>query len=151
MAITPNTTFTAGAVLTAAQMNRLPWGVVGVASKTASQTGITAATDVTGLSVTWTADSSRIYMISLHALLLKETNNGLVWLRVTNASNVQSGSFLQTIPATEYAQGNLTIYETGLSGSQTRKVRAEASAASVTVDCASDTPAILIVQDIGQA
>ena len=66
MAITPNTTFTAGNILTAAQMNRLPWGIMGYAQATASQSGITTETNVTGLSVTFTADSTRYYKTTIY-------------------------------------------------------------------------------------
>lgn len=151
MAITPNTTFTAGNVLTADQMNRLPWGVIGVAQVTSPQTGITAVADVTGLTITWTASSSRIYKISFHILVQKVSAAGLVWLRLTDSSNVQKASSLQTLSAADYGQGSLVYYETGLSGSVTRKVRAEASAGSVTADAAANTPMVFMVEDIGQA
>jgi hypothetical protein len=57
-----NTTFTSGQVLTAAQQNNMPFGVVDYKSGTTAQTGINTATDITGLSITWTAIAGRVYM-----------------------------------------------------------------------------------------
>jgi hypothetical protein len=57
-----NTTFVTGAVYTAAQANNFPFGVVDYKSGTTAQTGINTATDITGLSITWTAIAGRVYM-----------------------------------------------------------------------------------------
>jgi hypothetical protein len=57
-----NTTFSAGQVLTAAQQNGLPFGYVGNANVTSSQTGISTQVDLTGFSVTFTAIANRRYM-----------------------------------------------------------------------------------------
>ncbi len=151
MAITPNTTFTAGNVLTAAQMNRLPWGVMGAASKTADQFTITAVADVTSLSVTFTANSTRIYRTTVQFLVNQQSNAGLVTARLTDGSNVQKQQWFQNIAVNEYSVAQIHLYETGLSGSITRKVRAETSAGSVSVLAAATYPGVIIVEDIGQA
>ena len=57
-----NTTFTAGQVLTAQQTNNFPFGVVDYKNNTATQTNINTATDITNLSITWTAIADRVYM-----------------------------------------------------------------------------------------
>ena len=57
-----NTTFTSGQILTAAQQNSLPFGVVDYKSGTTTQTAINTVTDITGLSITWTAIANRVYM-----------------------------------------------------------------------------------------
>jgi len=57
-----NTTFTTGQVLAATQQNNMPFGVVDYKSGTTAQTGINTATDITGLSITWTAIAGRVYM-----------------------------------------------------------------------------------------
>ena len=151
MAITPNTTFVAGNVLTADQMNRLPWGVVGAASKTADQTGITAVADVSGLSVTFTANSTRIYRTTVYSLVQQVTAAASTWLRLTDGSGVQKSQWLQTSVANAYYGASISLYETNLSGSVTRKVRAEASAGSVSIIAAATYPAIIIVEDVGAA
>ena len=65
--MTINTTFVAGNILTAAQMNNLPFGTAGYVSLTSlSQTGITTATDITGATITFTAIANRPYLIVHH-------------------------------------------------------------------------------------
>jgi hypothetical protein len=68
MAINPNTTFTSGAILTAAQMNRLPWGVLGTASTTTAfnTTGThTTFQDVTGVSASIAYTAGRILRVQV--------------------------------------------------------------------------------------
>jgi hypothetical protein len=55
-------TFTTGEVLTAVTQNNMPFGVVDYKSGTTAQTAINTATDITGLSITWTAVADRVYM-----------------------------------------------------------------------------------------
>ena len=57
-----NTAFSSGAVLTSTQMNNLPFGYVANANSSTAQTGITTETDLTGLTVTFTAVANRRYM-----------------------------------------------------------------------------------------
>jgi hypothetical protein len=64
MAIAPNTTFVSGNVLTAAQMNALPFGIVAQASSTTSFTGITSTEIVTLTASTFTAIANRYYRIT---------------------------------------------------------------------------------------
>jgi hypothetical protein len=62
MAINPNTTFTAGAVLTADEANRFPRGVMGAVYRTAGDLTVTTTlADLTGMTVTFTAEASRTY------------------------------------------------------------------------------------------
>lgn len=152
MAITPNTTFSAGAILTAAQMNRLPWGIVGYASKTTSQTGILAEADVTGLSVTWTAVSTRYYRTSVFIpYVAQATSAGYPAVKITDGSNSlkQSGTFL--FDAGQIAPASVSFVETGISGSVTRKIRATTNAGTMEVTCAATYPAFILVEDLGQA
>jgi hypothetical protein len=59
-----NTTFTSGAVLTAAQMNNLPFGLSQTASSTSTQSvGGGAAQDITGLTASATLVNGRSYMV----------------------------------------------------------------------------------------
>jgi hypothetical protein len=64
MAIAPNTTFVSGAVLTAAQMNALPFGIVAQASSTTSNNSITSTEAVTITASTFTAIANRYYRIT---------------------------------------------------------------------------------------
>ena len=151
MAITPNTTFTAGNVLTAAQMNRLPWGVMGYASRTSNQI-VTTVADVTSLTVTFTAISSRIYKTTLYIpIVVQQTANGYAQLYLTTGGNTQL-QWAQEYRLTNYQSFmGLTFVETGLSGSTTRKARAEASGGQIELLGAGTYPMQIVVEDIGQA
>lgn len=152
MAITPNTTFTAGNVLTAAQMNRLPWGIMGYASATANQSGITTATDVTGLSITFTANSTRYYKTTFYTFsALQNTAAGYPEIRITDGSNVQKQSGVIYLGAGEQAPMFVSVVETGLSGSTTRKARAVTTAGTLLLAASSTSPMFIVVEDIGQA
>jgi spore coat protein U-like protein len=121
-----NTTFTSGAILTAAQMNNLPWGQVGYVTKATTQTAITTEADIAGLSITWTAVAGRVYKFTTHinltcaaggdyTLYLNDgTNNVLEAIGKCAASDRQSKSFV--------------AYVTGITaGSKTYKLRFTAS------------------------
>jgi hypothetical protein len=152
MAITPNTTFTSGAILTAAQMNRLPWGVMGRAQVTAAQTGITSETNVTGVSVTFTADSTRIYKTTIFSsTVLQNTAQGYPTLIIADGANAQK-TFGQVLLAPGFQAPLIaTITETGLSGSTTRKGRASTTAGTLTLGATATSPMFIVVEDIGQA
>jgi hypothetical protein len=152
VAITPNTTFTAGNVLTAAQMNRLPWGIMGQASATANQTGITTATDVTGLSVTFTANSTRYYRTTVYVYSsVQNTAAGFPEVRITDGSNVQKQTCVFQLGAGGQAPFHFSVVETGLSGSTTRKARATTTAGTLLLAATSTGPMFIVVEDIGQA
>lgn len=152
MAITPNTTFTAGDVLTADEMNRLPWGIVAYAEKTASQTGITTAADVTSLTATWTAISSRYYRTTIYcAELFQNTSNSQGRFFVTDLSRVQKQVGFNFMLATQIGSIAISVIETGLSGSITRKLRASTDAGSLTINASATSPAYIVVEDLGQA
>jgi len=153
MAITPNTTFTAGAVLTAAQMNRLPWGIVQYSEKTADQNGISTAVDITDLSVTWTADSSRYYRISFYlAPIRQNTSAGIVVPVIADGSNNTKVQANLTLAAGDFGLVTIAEIVTGLSGSITRKARISTTGGTVDVLAATATEGnYLIVEDLGQA
>jgi hypothetical protein len=52
-----------GSVFSAASVDKLPGGLIGYAIATSNQSGITAAVDLTGLSVTCTPNTSRIVKV----------------------------------------------------------------------------------------
>jgi hypothetical protein len=151
MAITPNTTFTSGAILTAAQMNRLPWGIIGRAERTSNQTGISTAADITGLTITWTANSSRIYRTTVYSIVQQDTANGLVFIRITDGANQQKQQWMVTTVATGFYTCCSQVTETGLSGSTTRKARADSQANTMSIQATSTLPAFILVEDLGEA
>ena len=119
-----NDIFTTGAVLTAAQMNNLPMGVVTRVSTSPAQTA-TTVTDMTGVTVTFTPKAtSRIYLIIAQLELYNSQANTLATIELTDGSNaVLQNQQLYIVPANNQTCTTITWVETGLSGSTTRKIR----------------------------
>ena len=68
MAINPNTDFSSGAVLTAAQQNRFPRGLMGYQNYTGgSFTATTTFAAITGISITFTGEANRLYKATFTA------------------------------------------------------------------------------------
>jgi hypothetical protein len=153
MAITPNTTFTAGAVLTAAQMNRLPWGVMGYEDLTANQTiNSSSLMDVTSLSVVFTANSTRIYRTSvIIPVITQNTSTEFNVLAIANSSGTSLAQSNFRAEATNQFQLIATYIESGITGSTTRKARMSVSANTSTINSSATIPAFIVVEDIGQA
>lgn len=154
MAINPNTDFSSGAVLTAAQQNRFPRGVMGGVVRTAGDIALTTTVaDLTGMSITFTAVASRTYKCSWSLSAAKSTASGYVGAYLTNSSN--------TVLAASYATGfivagagyvNLSgfTYLTTLSaGSTTLKLRGNVESAGGTVIASGTNAASFIIEDCG--
>ena len=119
-----NDLFTTGEVLTAAQMNNLPMGVVDRVSTSPAQT-VTTLADMTGVTVTWTPKAtSRIYLIIAQLELFNSQANTLATIELTDGSNaVLQNQQLYIVQANTQTCTTITWVETGLSGSTTRKIR----------------------------
>ena len=158
-----NTTFVSGAILTAAQMNALPWGIVdataggtsgrGYVTRTSGNYSMTTSfADVTGLTITFTPVTGRLYKASFSAWLANVATNQDLSVRITDGSN----NFIQGIQ-TYLVSGNnapaaFHTILTGLSGSTTLKVRAKAATASgalVVASSGSEGAAVFSIEDIG--
>jgi hypothetical protein len=158
MATTPNTTFVAGAILTAAQQNNFARGAMAApATRTTDQSGITAETLITDLSITFTAVANRLYKFTWFEPFLDSSGNiSTVFTGRVRLTNI-SGTVLQTArlsyagPATQNdhfftltgvytpAAGSVTLVCTGQAGNSTTCKRAATN------------PAYFIVEDIGTA
>ena len=150
----PVSAFTAGDVLTAANMNLLPRGEMGYAQRTTDQGGITTVTDVTSLSVTWTAVSSRRYKITAQAGLLSSVLDDVASIWITDAANAKQATAYVLVRTVSFGvQTNTSKIVTGLSGSTTWKVRAEriAGTGSISVVSGATFPSFILVEDIGAA
>lgn len=150
--------FSAGDVLGAADMNGLPAGKMGYASVTANQTSISTTTDLTSLTVTWTAVSSRLYQISFQVAVdpVWTTGSAQPTIYITDGSN----NVKQTVTSDVLADLSVLsmtgfVLETSLSGSTTRKLRAAFPSSSgsdtMTMTASSTRPAFILVEDIGPA
>ena len=119
-----NTDFVPGQVLTAGQMDNLPFGVVARVSTTPAQT-VTTVVDMTGVTVTWTPPStSRIYLVIAQLEIFNSNANSIATVILANGAGtaLQSQEFFIP-PANTQSCTTITWVETGLSGSTTRKIR----------------------------
>ena len=118
-----NNLFTS-AVLTSAQMNNLPMGVVTRVSTSPAQTA-TTVTDMTGVTVTFTPKAtSRIYLIIAQLEIYNSQAATIATIQLTDGSNtvLQDQQFYIQNANTQSCT-TITWVETGLSGSTTRKIR----------------------------
>lgn len=153
--------FVAGDVLGAADMNALPGGVMAYAQATSNQTSIgTAFTDVTSLSVTFTAVAGRRYRVSsntrwfgtaanVHALTNIYNSTGSAELQRGGALTGAAGGGSNSDEAsTIHASWSGTLS----AGSTTLKVQAKRGATgsgTLTSYAAATYPANILVEDIG--
>jgi hypothetical protein len=134
MAINPNTDFTAGQVLTAAQQNRFPRGVMGYAVSTANHALTTSTSDVTGMSLTFTGVANRLYVASFTSLISIGNSLAIAYAILADGSNNPIVEYSVTSPT---AGGVMTLtFEypfTVTAGSVTRKIRAGVTAGTGTL------------------
>ena len=147
----PNTTFTAGAILTAAQMNDLPFGLVGAAENTSLAQTFTTIVDLTSLSVTFTGIAGRRYRVEGYLLMQSNTNGDAVNLQIRDGSNtvLQQGIYHLESSAVAYMATACTVI--AATGSTTVKLSGlrQAGTGTITANGGSTFPAQIIVTDIG--
>jgi len=133
----------------------IPRGLIAETKKTVTQNFTSSSpADVTGLSLTWTAESNRLYLLALNMVCAKDFNPGIGSISITDASNNVKATSLHTSTSAFvfFFTVYLTTYETGLSGSQTRKVRVATTSSNLDAPTASVTqPATFMVFDMGVA
>lgn len=114
----------------------LKWGHVATPkSVSGAQGSITAETDVTGSSFTFTAVANRIYKHTVRAIVAHTQANAAIVLKITDGANTELDRAANHTSATG---SNDTLawswLETGLSaGSVTRKVRAQAGSGQMSI------------------
>lgn len=146
--------YSAGNILTAGDMNLLPGGLEGtntsVATKTGDQTGISTITDVTSLTVTFTAVANRYYKITL------------VGMVGNNSATAQMNWYIRNGGGTTLATGSHSPYTTGVihsftlvclnapgAGSVTYKASAAVASGTFTFYGSATAPALIMVEDAG--
>jgi len=147
MAINPNTDFSTGAILTADQQNRFPRGVMNYVKRTAGNLSFSTATDLTGMSVTFTAVTGRVYRASWLTTGQKSTSAGYTAIYCYVGATIV-GSVYDTVGVNEYWNCSASAVITGQNGSVTVKLRGESQTNTSTLFAGGD-PAYLIVEDIG--
>lgn len=157
-------TFAAGDVLQAAELNRLPGGIVdataggtsgkGWAKRTSTVAFASAgvATDFTGLTVTFNADSSRIYRTTGTVADVAFPNSGDQFRLIVadGSNNILNSNYLDGARSLQDATMTVIHIESGISGSQTRKLRGEPSTA-INAFASTDYYHLIVVEDIGPA
>ena len=156
MAINPNTNFSSGAVLTAAQQNRFPRGVMAYNTATASDTTVTAEeVQITGSS--FTAVASRNYRITyFEPYVASNTANCVFTMRIrqTNlAGAVQNSStVLNTVGNVFFGTSGICQAVSTFSAGTVNIVGTLAASAGTGQAIRSATGyAMLLVEDIGPA
>ena len=156
MAINPNTDFTSGSVLTAAQQNRFPRGVVAFTAVTSSDTTITVE-EIQITATTFTAVASRYYRITYFepqvttpatsgatiTARIRPTNlagTQIVQSQVQNSAAVATGYSICCSCVTTFGAASVVIVASLQSSTGTSTATRSATA-----------PAYILVEDIGPA
>ena len=129
-------------------------GTRAYAQNVTGQVGVAAISDVTGLSVTWTAVPGRRYRITASLEVSATVANDLAIVHITDAANNQRKRFsvnVGTPIASAFNGVYFSVIETGLSGSVTRKVRIERAIGTGTLSVIANATnaAFILVEDIG--
>lgn len=146
-----NTTFTSGAILTAAQMNNLPWGLQDYDEVTANQTGIAsgAVRDLTGLSSTFTYVANRRIKISAKCQFTVGASACNVNLLIQEGATVLASQEL--FAAASSPQGRVvSVIITPTAGSHTYKLTVSfGDNANNLLAAAATNPSYILVEDMG--
>ena len=129
----------------------MPRGVMGYVVRTSGNTTLsTSIADVTGASITYTAEAGRAYLITFSSTLNKPSA-GYIEMQLTDASNNLIADTIQSV-SNSFAILNFSFLQIGnTAGSKTVKARAATDAGVGTVYGSSGNPYSFIVQDIGPA
>lgn len=134
-----------------------PWGVVGYASTTSSgttkATGSGAVQDWPNLSAQWVAVSGRVYRTTVFGMLQSDNASGSDYaeLVIANLSGTQLAAS-RAIVSSGVIEGRTLVYvESGISGSQTRKVRVKcfSGAGGILGYATSTYQASIVIEDLG--
>ena len=142
-----------GEVATSAFANSLPGGWLGWTTVTASQTGITTETALTGLTLTVTVQANRVLKVTAHLNLVLSSGTGanvVVAIKegatylsaVQEVRDLNNGVFAVTITAVVTPTAGAHTYYVSLS-------RTTASTTTVGTNAGATIPAVLVVEDIG--
>ena len=155
MAINPNTDFTAGAILTAAQQNRFPRGIMAFRTRT-SNTGAIASDTVTIAAISFTAVANRYYKITYYEPQSIGAGSITYADLLIRQGTTIAGTLLAiglVSPTATIRDANAAYYVGTFSAGTVDIVASVAPNGGGTVNCnAGPTfPAFLMVEDIGPA
>lgn len=159
MAIAPNDTFTSGQILTAAECNSFPFGIVAQATSTTSDTNITSTETVQLTASTFTAIANRYYKITYfepQPFPSAGTPNYIqTKIRLTNTAGTCFATAIHQVdsnqnPAVSTSLTSVTI-QTLTAGSTVIVATAVVNGGTGTCTRSATQPALLLVEDIGPA
>lgn len=139
----PNTSFTVGAILTSAQQNRFPRGVMAVTTSTSNT--ITAGV-LTGLTTTFTASANRLYRISVLFVSSCPASGSRVLITFTGGS-ARIIDYTNAIASFQILQGSAV--QTYAAGSQTIQVTLNVVTGTITGNAGAGNGHQLVIEDIG--
>jgi hypothetical protein len=156
MAIAPNTTFVSGAVLTAAQMNALPWGIVSFVEKTTTTSTITTEA-VMMTAPSFTAVASRYYRVSVIFPYneIDTVTAAQIYAKIrkgTTTAGTQLNQTVNYLTATGNDDKFMYCQWTGTltAGAQQMVATFQAQSAASVV-CSATAPAQMVIEDMGPA
>jgi hypothetical protein len=122
-------------------------------SITANQTGITTATDVTGLTITWTTISGRNYRINFQGQHQSGTALSLLTILITDATPTTycTFQFQPTQNSTDYSFSGSFVFQATSSASITRKLRVSSAGGTGRISASATAPFQYWIEDIGTA
>ena len=140
-----------------------PWGVVaataggtssrGIATTTSASATTATAVDWTGLTVTFTALTNRIYRTTAFGMLTSDNAVGSDYaeLSITNSSNTVIAASRAIVQSVVIEGRSVITVETGLTGSNERKVRIvrASGTGNVSGSASATRQASIVVEDIG--
>lgn len=140
-----------GQILTSANFTKLPGGWIGYAQVTSDQGSLTTATDLTSLTVTVTAGTSRRLKITGHASFYDSSTTGAQFRIDEDSTQIQRRDF--PCPSASAGIGATVIAVAAPSaGSHVYNLKAGrgvGSAGTVTMVATATVPAFILVEDIG--
>lgn len=135
----------------AADLNKDAGGWVGFESRT-TDLSFTTITDVTGLSVTFTAVANRRYKISVVGLIISSVANDVAQLIIADGSNTTLAVSQVVCASTSYSvQAGTFLLTQPSAGSVTYKARVfrASGTGTCTLQAAATYPAYILVEDLG--
>jgi hypothetical protein len=143
-------TQSAGETLSSANFTKLPGGWIGYAEVTANQTGMgVGPTDLTSLTVTVTAGSSRRLLVSGYARITQQTSSSNPEVLIRNGSGTQLNKTTISGLAATISMHLPRVVVTPSSGSNTYKLSGSTAAGTMDLNAAATQPAFILVEDLG--
>jgi hypothetical protein len=156
MATTPNTNFTSGQILTAAQQNNFPRGLMAAPiTNTSSQNTITTEVALNSMSITFTAEADRIYKATYMEPNISSTSGQAYFLAKFRKTNIAGTVLGTTVVATGLSQNatslTLTATFTTTAGSTVVILTGTGSPVAQDLNRSAGFGAVFMIEDIGAA